>query len=127
MENSGEKINRELSNLQIRNEARRQRTRKSSSSIEIEVKKPTEYIPTEYISTMPITSDDINHPQTMSFGINVAPSMKTSETQTDKHERSHKRLTGKFHSMADVRPQYNRPSFEVYDDTVTDSLTGHGL
>ena len=119
MENSSDKINRELSNLQLRNDARRQRSNRKSSSIEREVKKPT-----EYISTMPtVTSDDYQNPQTMSFGINASPSMKNTETQTDKRERSHRRSQmGKFHSMADVRPQYAYHTYD--DDTFTESLTG---
>jgi len=117
LENSSDKINRELTNLQLRSDARRQRSSRKSSEKELK-KSNSEYnLPMATLST-----DDRQNPATMSFGINASPAMKNTETQTDKRERS-RRPIAKFHSMADIRPNY-----QTYDeDTDTQSLTGMPL
>ena len=125
LERSSSKINDELSKLQQRTALRKSQSRRSA---EKEVKQPKSYPSTILPVTIPVSHEPVHRPvvKTSSFGANMAPVVRNSETQTEKEkERQQRKISRKFHSMADIRPKNLEvyESIDTYSDTVTDAET----
>ena len=110
LESSTDKINRELSNLQMRTEARKNRPRKSQS-VEKEKSPPKENLERRNSSKAAARA-------TNSFGMNAAPAMRNSETQTEKASHTRRRIPSRYYSMHDVRAGITE------EDSFSESQTG---